>query len=106
MSKDKRSFFERLAGARPVKEEEREIREPKKVSAKISEKESEEPEEEGQLTVDVYQTDDDIVIKTMTAGVKPEDLDISITRDMVTIRGRREGGGLPAYTHADAGGEL
>ena len=92
MSKDKRSFFERLAGARPVKEEEREIREPKKVSAKISEKESDEPEEEGQLTVDVYQTDDDIVIKTMTAGVKPEDLDISITRDMVTIRGRREGG--------------
>ena len=26
----------------------------------------------------------------MVAGVRPEDLDISITRDMVTIRGKRE----------------
>jgi HSP20 family protein len=46
-------------------------------------------EEEGQLAVDMYQTPSDIVIKTMVAGVKPEDLDISITRDMVTIRGKR-----------------
>jgi HSP20 family protein len=90
MAKDKRSFFERLAGARPVKEEDE--KDTKKVSLKNTEKEVEENEEEGQLTVDVYQTDDDIVIKTMTAGVKPEDLDIAITRDMVTIRGHREGG--------------
>ncbi|MDB5194338.1 MAG: heat shock protein Hsp20, family protein [Parcubacteria group bacterium] len=47
-------------------------------------------EEEGQLTVDVYQTSSDIIIKTMVAGVKPEDLDVAITRDSVTIRGRRE----------------
>ena len=47
-------------------------------------------EEEGQLTVDLYQTPDDIIIKTITAGVKPEELDISITRDMVTIHGHRE----------------
>lgn len=46
--------------------------------------------EEGELTVDVYQTADDIVIKTIVAGVKPEDLDISITRDMVTVRGARQ----------------
>lgn len=50
---------------------------------------SEEPEE-GQLTVDVYQTPTEIVIKSMVSGVKPEDLDISITRDMVTIKGKRE----------------
>lgn len=49
----------------------------------------EEPEE-GELSVDVYQTPSHIVIKAMIAGVKPEDLDISITRDMVTIRGKRE----------------
>ena len=46
--------------------------------------------EEGELTVDVYQTPDDIIIKTIVAGVLPEDLDISITRDMVTIRGSRQ----------------
>ncbi len=52
----------------------------------------EEPEEvpEGELSVDVYQTPTHIVIKAMIAGVKPEDLDVSITRDMVTIRGKRE----------------
>ena len=46
-------------------------------------------EEEGQLTVDVYQTDDDIVIKSTIAGVTADDLDISITNDMVTIKGNR-----------------
>ena len=50
-----------------------------------------EPEDiEGELAVDVYQTPTHIIIKAMIAGVKPEDLDISITRDMVTIRGKRE----------------
>lgn len=45
---------------------------------------------EGQLTIDVYQTDDDIVIKSTIAGVKPEDLDVNINNDMVTIRGERK----------------
>lgn len=50
----------------------------------------EEEEAEGQLTVDVYQTPTDIVVQTMVAGVRPEDLTLSITRDMITIRGKRE----------------
>lgn len=50
----------------------------------------EEEDKEGELTVDVYQTSDMIVIKAMIAGVRPEDLDISITRDMITIKGKRE----------------
>ena len=45
---------------------------------------------EGELTVDVYQTDKEIVIQSAIAGVEPEDLDISIEKDMVTIRGKRE----------------
>lgn len=45
---------------------------------------------EGQLTVDVYQTDKEIVIQSAVAGIKPEDLDISIEKDMVIIRGDRE----------------
>lgn len=44
---------------------------------------------EGQLSVDVFQTDDDIVIKSAVAGVDPNDLDISISNDMITIRGNR-----------------
>lgn len=49
-----------------------------------------ETEVEGELAIDVYQTPTHIVIKAMIAGVRPEDLDISITRDMVTVRGKRE----------------
>lgn len=46
--------------------------------------------EEGQLSIDVYQTPKSIVIKSTIAGVKPEDIDISINNDMLTIRGKRE----------------
>ncbi len=47
-------------------------------------------ESEGQLTIDVYQTEDYIVIKSTIAGVRPEDLDVNINNDMVTIRGERK----------------
>jgi len=44
----------------------------------------------GQLAVDVYQTKDEVIIKSTIAGVKPEDIDVSINNDMITIRGKRE----------------
>jgi HSP20 family protein len=50
---------------------------------------SEGEEQEGQLTVDVFQDDTNIVIQSTIAGVSPDDLDVSITNDMVTIRGER-----------------
>lgn len=46
-------------------------------------------DQEGELPVDMYQTGDSIVIRALVAGVNPEDLDIAITRDMVTIKGHR-----------------
>lgn len=45
---------------------------------------------EGQLAIDVYETPNNMVIKSAIAGVKPEDINISITNDMLTIRGKRE----------------
>ena len=47
-------------------------------------------QEEGQLSIDVYQTPKAIVVKSTIAGVKPGDIDISINNDMLTIRGKRE----------------
>ena len=44
---------------------------------------------EGQLAVDVYQTAGDIVIKAPIAGVQPQDIDIAITDDVVTVKGER-----------------
>ncbi len=46
--------------------------------------------EEGQLSIDVYQTPENLVVKSTIAGVKPEDIDIAINNDMLTVRGRRE----------------
>ncbi len=47
-------------------------------------------EQDGELPIDMYQTRDAVVIRALVAGVSPEDLNISITRDMVTLKGLRE----------------
>jgi len=89
--KDNRSFFEKLTGGVKLDEtDDAEGLESKLPKKAVDDAWMEEDALEGQLTIDVYQTPSEIVIKTMVAGVKPEDLDISITRDMVTIKGKRE----------------
>ncbi len=92
MTKDKRSFFERLTGAVRMNGDEREleIKPTKKNGGDLAQWMEEEPEKDGELTVDVYQTPDMIVVKSMIAGVRPEDLDVTITRDTIIIRGKRE----------------
>jgi HSP20 family protein len=47
-------------------------------------------DEEGQLTVDVYEDGDEIVVESTVAGVDPNDLEINITSESVTIKGKRE----------------
>ncbi|PLX24650.1 hypothetical protein C0580_04585 [Candidatus Parcubacteria bacterium] len=47
-------------------------------------------EEEGQLSVDVYQDKSNIIIKSTIAGVEPEDIDITFDNDMITVRGKRK----------------
>ncbi|MES2014782.1 MAG: Hsp20/alpha crystallin family protein [Patescibacteria group bacterium] len=92
----KPSFFDRLTGANFDNEFDS-FEEQPPTSRGISREEMGIPqnipevEEPGsaQLTVDVYQDDSDIVIRALVAGVRPEDLDIAITRDMVTIQGKR-----------------
>lgn len=46
-------------------------------------------EPQGQLAVDVYQTADAIVVKAFIAGVQPNSIDISLTREMLVIGGTR-----------------
>jgi HSP20 family protein len=48
-----------------------------------------ETEEEGQLTIDVYQTPDDVIVLSTIAGVKSADLEITLNNDLLTIRGKR-----------------
>lgn len=103
MVKSKRSFFERITGSRKIEDGEIESmpvfsgeeREENIMATNQAVYPREEnwvnpSESEGQLTIDVYQTEDAIVIKSTIAGVKPEDLDVSINNDMVTIKGERK----------------
>ena len=118
MSK-KSSFFEKLTGASwsedklSIEEQSEETKiKPKKMKAKITtkkekdlsntkmpkkEKASEKKdtndwmaESEGQLTIDVYQTPNEIVIMSTIAGVNPESIDITMANDMITIKGNRK----------------
>ncbi len=95
MENKKRSFFERITGSVIIKDEEEEF--VQKTSIKESNKKSgnasiwaDEESEEAELSVDVYQTPTSMIVQTMVAGVRPEDLEITIGRDLVTITGKRE----------------
>lgn len=46
-------------------------------------------EMEGQLAIDVYQTAEAIILKAPIAGVRQEDLEVSITDEFVSIKGER-----------------
>lgn len=95
MIKKKASFFERLTGSIDTDEDTNETDAVpmigKEDNAAIENSDwNNHNSSDGELAVDVYQTDDEIIVKAMIAGVRPEDLDVTITRDMVTIRGARE----------------
>jgi HSP20 family molecular chaperone IbpA len=44
---------------------------------------------EGQLVVDVYETEEDLVIQSAIAGIKNEDIDIALENDIIIIKGER-----------------
>jgi len=82
--------------AEPIKEEIEEIEKEEKVetekpsSAKSTEGKEKWFETEGELAIDVYQTESELVIQSAIAGVKPENLDILIEQDIITVKGSRE----------------
>lgn len=84
----KKGFFEKLTGSIDSEEENEEI---KNLSTKKNGNDwIEEENEELELAVDIYQTPTNIILQTMVAGVKTEDLDLTIARDMIIIKGKRE----------------
>lgn len=101
MKKKKRSFFEKITGSVKMDEfndelemEDDSYENDRQNYSNYDDEEdmslSEQPTEMGQLSVDVINQPDEIVIRAMVAGVKPHDLDVQISRDMVTITGTRE----------------
>ena len=80
---------EKIEISQPLPPEEALIKEKKK-EEKAELKKEKWPKPEGELAVDVYQAETDLVIQAAIAGVKPEFLDISLERDIITIKGTRE----------------
>ena len=99
----KPSFFDRLSGNAPVSDaldsfdEELPVAPARKDSrgragnavGRPAPLDDDSPASEGQLPVDVHQTGSDIIIRAFVAGVRPDELNISISRDMVEIEGSR-----------------
>ena len=88
MSKEKKTFFEKLTGSMPENADYEEDGGYNPSNADIGRESID--DEEGQLAVDVFQGENEVIIQSIVAGVKPDDLDISINKDSVTIRGKRE----------------
>lgn len=110
----KKSFFERLRGSMKVNEDEvfeqndyinementganSPIKPAYQKNLRVTEERDpfshtyeKEEEEDGELPVDVYQSDIEIIVQAFVAGVRPDELQISITRDTLTIKGKRQ----------------
>ncbi len=94
MLKKKKSLFERLSGTRSTDDDYDFDDVP---VGKVGGREevplhtTSSPERpEGHLPVDMYQTPTEIILRTFVAGVRPDELNVSISRDMVVIEGSRE----------------
>lgn len=109
----KKSFFERLTGSMRVNDDEmfdtventdtninttnNMVNKPYEKTIRVNEERDpfehtyvEEEEEEGELPIDLYQTDSEIIIQAFVAGVRPDELQITITRDTLTLKGSRK----------------
>jgi HSP20 family protein len=102
------SFFEKLTGSVTAEKQAVEVSHVEEVAADQQEYEvstiasrgsavAEKPKKdwtnlqaEGQLTVDIFDKGDKIVIMSAVAGTDPNDLDITLTHDMITIKGTRK----------------
>jgi HSP20 family protein len=93
MPKDK-NLINKLMGTQTVEDEETDEDQEETMETETEVQSQAQQEEwmndfEGQLTIDMYQTKDNVIIKSTIAGVKGDDIDITIANDMVTIRGER-----------------
>jgi HSP20 family protein len=97
MNNEDEKFFEGLSGAQTEADVELAKADtgaltarPKIIRTKEEEEAWSDSEPEGQLTVDVYQTANEIVVESAIAGVDPADIDVTVTTDSISIRGSRK----------------
>jgi HSP20 family protein len=99
MTQENERFFEELSGAKATADEHYDVELAKanasvlsSAKPKMIHREEEawaDNEPEGQLTVDVFQTPNEIIVESAIAGVRPDDIDVNVTTDSISIRGNR-----------------
>ncbi|MBU4141551.1 Hsp20/alpha crystallin family protein [Patescibacteria group bacterium] len=87
MMKEKQSFFEKISGGKKtfLKVEDAD----ENNSSLMAAEESKEVLE-GQLAVDVYETNSSIVVESIIGGVNPDNINVSVSNNVLTIKGIRE----------------
>jgi HSP20 family protein len=96
----KRSFFERLSGNSSIENSfdsfddelpivKTSLQEIAAIADRSTLSSDDSAKGSGQLPVDVHQTPNEIIIRAFVAGVRPDELSISISRDMVEVEGTR-----------------
>jgi HSP20 family protein len=90
---NKKSFFEKLTGSIKFNNDEDyevlESEEPQDDEVVYEDDFDGEYDEVGELSVDMYRTENAIIVKTMAAGIQKSDIDITLTRDRLVIEGSR-----------------
>lgn len=97
MFNKKYSILERLSGSVSAHNDDEFDEEPLEDSTRTSstthattgEQTIEDDSDTGQLPIDIFQTPDEIIIHAFVAGVRPDELSVSISRDLVIIEGTR-----------------
>lgn len=89
MSKNKRSFFEKLTGSIDLDNLEEDVVSASNTSS-LDTLAKELGHGDGELAIDVYQTPTHVIVQTVVGGIPQEDIDVSVTEDMVLIKGKRE----------------
>jgi HSP20 family protein len=90
------NFFEKLKRGMGIEVPVEEKKKEKEIEAREREKKKEVqlkekwPEPEGELAIDMYQTNEELVILSAIAGVKPEDLNLYLEGDVLFIEGERK----------------
>lgn len=106
MVKEKQSFFEKISGSSRFAGGEASFDESrragnKKTSLKVEdmdenisspaiEEEESKEVQEGQLAVDVYETNSSIAVESIIGGVSPDNINVSVSNNVLTIKGIRE----------------
>ncbi len=86
----KPSFFQRLTGSVPTEEYEDDSYDETEGGHNAYPAHYDETPTGSELRVDVYQTNDAIVLRAFTPGVPPGNVELSLTRDMLTINAKRD----------------